>query len=68
MVGARLAAAIATPMASASTTPQALLDLNAGCIQVAGVSLFPGFSVNNVGDDTGQAAPLPLLRRSTLLE
>lgn len=47
-----LAAAIATPMASASTTPQALLDLNAGCIQVAGVSLFPGFSVNNVGDDT----------------
>lgn len=47
-----IAAAVATPLASASTTPQALLDLNAGCIQVAGVSLFPGFSVNNVGDES----------------
>lgn len=45
-----VAAAVATPFAAA-TTQGGLLDLNAGCIQVAGVSLFPGFSVNNVGTD-----------------
>lgn len=43
-----VAAAVVTPFAAA-TTPQGLLDLNAGCVQIAGVQALPGFSVNNVG-------------------
>ena len=45
-----LAATIATPLAAAST--QARLDLNAACVQVAGISLLPGFNVTNVGTET----------------
>lgn len=42
-----IAAAVATPLAAATTG--ARLDLNAGCFQVLGVGLLPGFSVVNTG-------------------
>lgn len=44
-----IAAAVATPLASASPTGQAGLDLNGGCVQILGVQVLPGFEVENTG-------------------
>lgn len=52
-----IAAAAAVPMAAASGTPQvASLDIDAGCIQVAGLQVLPGFSVKNKGGAAYQGA------------
>lgn len=44
-----IAAAVAAPGAAATTPGVAGLDLNAGCVQILGLQLLPGFSVANTG-------------------
>lgn len=45
-----IAAAVAAPVAAAATPPKvAGLDLSAGCVQIVGLQLLPGFSIANTG-------------------